>query len=64
LALLFTGSAGVDYVVLGVDNAAQLERNAAIMANGAIEALPKLKDGFDMLEISDEEIILPYRWKR
>jgi hypothetical protein len=64
LALLFTGSAGVDYVVLGVDNAAQLERNAAIMANGAMNLLPKLKDRFDTLEISDEEIILPYRWKR
>jgi aryl-alcohol dehydrogenase-like predicted oxidoreductase len=64
LALLFAASAGVDYVVLGVDNAAQLERNAAIMANGAMNLLPELKDRFGTLEISDEEIILPYRWKR
>lgn len=64
LALLFAASSGVDYVVLGVDSVAQLEKNAALMANGTMSLLPKLKSEFDMLKISDEEVILPYRWRQ
>ncbi|HUJ90055.1 MAG TPA: aldo/keto reductase [Syntrophorhabdales bacterium] len=64
LALLFALSSGADYVVLGVDSPAQLERNAAIMAKDTASLLPRLKGGFQMLEISDEDIILPYRWKQ
>ncbi|HVN25590.1 MAG TPA: aldo/keto reductase [Syntrophorhabdales bacterium] len=63
LALLFARSSGVDYVVVGVDSVAQLERNAALMAAGG-DLLPELKASFDALEIYDEEIILPYRWKQ
>jgi aryl-alcohol dehydrogenase-like predicted oxidoreductase len=64
LALLFALSSGVDYVVLGVDNAAQLEKNAALIAKGKTGVLPDLRRGFDMFEVSDEEIILPYKWKQ
>jgi aryl-alcohol dehydrogenase-like predicted oxidoreductase len=64
LALLFAVSSGVDHVVLGVDNGEQLEKDVAHMANGIAELLPRLKQGFDMLEISNEEIILPFRWKQ
>jgi aryl-alcohol dehydrogenase-like predicted oxidoreductase len=64
LALLFAASSGVDHVVLGVDSVAQLERNALLMANDAENLLQELKGGLDTLEISDEEIILPYRWKQ
>ncbi len=64
LALLFAASSGVDYVVLGVDSVAQLEKNAALMANGTMSLLPKLKSEFDMFEISDEEVILPCRWRQ
>ena len=64
LALLFAASSGVDYVVLGVDSVAQLEENAALMTNDANNLLSSLNGGFDRLEIADEEIILPYKWKR
>ena len=64
LALLFAASSGVDYVVLGVDSVAQLEENAALMTNDANNLLSSLNGGFDRLEISDEEIILPYKWKQ
>jgi len=64
LAMLFAASSGVDHIVLGVDSAGELEKNASLMTNGAENLLPELKGEFDMLEISDEEIILPYRWKQ
>jgi len=64
LALLFAVSSGVDHVVLGVDNAEQLERNVEHMAGSVGDLLARLKQGFDMLEISNEEIILPFRWKQ
>lgn len=64
LALLFAVSSGVDHVVLGVDSVAQLEKNAALMAIDTANLLPELKSRFDMLEVADEDIILPYRWKQ
>jgi len=64
LALLFAVSSGVDHVVLGVDSAAQLEKNAALMAIDTANLLSELKSRFDMLEVADEDIILPYRWKQ
>lgn len=64
LAILFAVSSGVDHVLLGVDNAEQLERNVGHMSNGVEDLLPRLKQGFDMLEVSNEEIILPFRWKQ
>jgi len=64
LALLFAISSDVDYVVLGVDSVAQLEKDAALMAADTDHVLPKLKDRFHMLEVADEDIILPYRWKQ
>jgi aryl-alcohol dehydrogenase-like predicted oxidoreductase len=64
LALLFAVSSGVGHVVLGVDTAGQLETNVSLIANGLAELLPRLKQGFDMLEIPDEDIILPFRWKQ
>ncbi len=47
LALLFAASSGVDYVVLGVDSVAQLEKNAALMTNDASNLLSRLNGGFD-----------------
>ncbi len=64
LAILFALSSGTDYLVLGVDSVDQLERNAAHLANDGRELFATLKHEFDMLEISDEEIILPYRWEQ
>ena len=64
LALLFAGSSGVDYVVLGVDNAAQLEKNAALVANDTANLASKMNRGADLFEVPDEDIILPYRWKQ
>ncbi len=64
LALCFAASSGVDYLVVGVDNPAQLERNAALLADGMEGFYLRLNDGLDSLEITDEEIILPYRWKQ
>jgi aryl-alcohol dehydrogenase-like predicted oxidoreductase len=64
LALLFAASSGVDYVILGVDSAAQLKKNAALMTNGANNLSSRVNGGFAALAISDEEIILPYRWKQ
>ncbi|HME41964.1 MAG TPA: aldo/keto reductase [Syntrophorhabdales bacterium] len=64
LALLFAISSDVDYVVLGVDSVAQLEKDAALMAADTDHVLPKLKTRFDMLEVPDEDIILPYKWKQ
>jgi aryl-alcohol dehydrogenase-like predicted oxidoreductase len=64
LALLFAASCGVDWVVLGVDSVTQLEKNAALMTNDASDLLSRLDGGLDKLEISDEDIILPYRWKQ
>jgi aryl-alcohol dehydrogenase-like predicted oxidoreductase len=64
LALLFAASSGIDCVVLGVDSAAQLEKNAALMTSDASDLLSRLDGGLDELEISDEDIILPYRWKQ
>lgn len=63
LALLFVLSSGIDYVVLGVDSAAQLQKNVSLAVNDGTNLLPELKSGFDMLEVFDEEVILPYRWK-
>lgn len=64
LALLFAASSGVDCVVLGVDSVAQLEKNAALMTNDASNLLSRLDGALDKLEIIDEDIILPYRWKQ
>ena len=64
LALLFAYSSGVDYITLGVDNAAQLEKNAALVANDTANLASKMNRGADLLEVSDEDIILPYRWKQ
>jgi aryl-alcohol dehydrogenase-like predicted oxidoreductase len=63
LAILFALSSGIDYIVLGVDSAAQLEKNAALISKDTSSLSPALRRVFDMLEVSDEEIILPYRWK-
>jgi aryl-alcohol dehydrogenase-like predicted oxidoreductase len=64
LALLFACSSGVDFIVLGVDNTAQLEKNAALVANDTAELAPKMNREGDLFEIHDEDIILPYRWKQ
>ena len=63
LALAFAASSGVDYVVLGVDSAAQLEKNAALMAVDAADLFSKLKSRLEALEVIDETVILPYKWK-
>jgi len=64
LALLFALNSGVDNVVLGVDSVEQLEKNVGHITGSARDLLPRLKQGFDMLEISDEGIILPFNWKQ
>ena len=62
LALLFALSSGVDYVVLGVDSAVQLEKNAALMHSDSMHLMAGLKDRFETLQVADENIILPYNW--
>jgi aryl-alcohol dehydrogenase-like predicted oxidoreductase len=64
LALLFAASSGVEYVVLGVDSAAQLEQNAALTINNANDPFSTIKNELDGLEVADEDIILPYRWEQ
>jgi len=64
VALLFAVSSNIDYVVLGVDSVAQLEQDAALVAAAPKDVLPRLRNRFDMFEVADENIILPYRWKQ
>ncbi len=64
LALLFARSSGVHNIVLGVDSVVQLERNVRHMDNGTVGLSPGVKQAFDGLEISNEEVILPFLWKQ
>lgn len=64
LALLFALSSGADYVVLGVDSTVQLEKSAALMQLDTANLVSRLNGRFETLQIADEDIILPYKWKQ
>jgi aryl-alcohol dehydrogenase-like predicted oxidoreductase len=63
MALLFAASCDIDHVVLGVDSAEQLEINVRWLANGSSDRFAQVRQELDELEVSAEDVILPYRWK-
>jgi aryl-alcohol dehydrogenase-like predicted oxidoreductase len=63
LALIFAASCDIDHVVLGVDSATQLEMNLAWLHNGSSDRFAQIRHALDELEVSAEDVILPYRWK-
>ena len=62
-ALLFAASCDIDHVVLGVDSAEQLETNLKWLGNGGSRRFAQVSPGLDELEVTAEDVILPYRWK-
>ena len=63
LALLFALSTGVDHVLVGVDSVEQLLGNVGYLENGLPARIGGLREELGALEVTDEETILPYKWK-
>ena len=62
MALLFAASCDVDHIVLGVDSAEQLEENLGWLGNGGSRRFAQVRHVLDELEVTAEDVILPYRW--
>ena len=63
LALLFALATGADYVLVGVDSVEQLLGDAGHLENGLSARIGGLREELGALEVTEEEIILPYKWK-
>lgn len=55
---------GIDGVVIGVDSADHLKKNLRALTKENLARYREIEDQLADLEVEDEAILLPYRWKR